>query len=328
MSMGMRDKLLIALNTSPGPRTFKEYLSLSLKGFVMGIADLIPGVSGGTIAFVTGIYESLLDAISSLNKKTLVLFLTGEWSQALSQIHVRFLSVVIGSILLAIFSFARVMHYLMTTHSEHTWSLFFGLIAASIVVIFKELKNPKSLSNLSSLVFGAVLAWLIVGLIPVETPEDAWFIILCGFISISAMILPGLSGSFLLLILGKYEYITGAVKNPFAEGALPVLLLFVCGAVAGALGFTRVLNWFLKHYRNATMAFLTGILIGSMKKVWPWKVVLETKLIAGKERILREANILPDLNSDVLFQIALMLVGLIFVLLLDNLSRKNRMPLP
>lgn len=316
--------MLKALNASPGPKTPREYLTLSLKGFVMGLADLIPGVSGGTIAFVTGIYEQLLDAIGSLNKQTLMLFLKGHWSKALSQIHLRFLSVVIGSILFAIFSFARVMHYLMTEHTEYTWSLFFGLIAASIVVIFKELNNPKSFSSIANLVSGAVMAWVIVGLIPVETPEDAWFIALCGLISISAMILPGLSGSFLLLILGKYEYITGAVKNPFAEGALPILLLFVCGAITGALGFTRVLNWFLKHYRNATMAFLTGILIGSMKKVWPWKVVLETKMISGKERILREANVLPEMSSDVVFQVGLMVIGLVFVLLLDKLSRPNR----
>jgi putative membrane protein len=323
----MKDQLLNSINASPGPRSGREYISLSLKGFVMGIADLIPGVSGGTIAFVTGIYESLLDAISSLNKETLSLVLKGEFAQALSKIHIRFLTVVIGSILFAIFSFARVMHYLMTTHPEHTWSLFFGLIAASIVVIFKELQNPKKTSSVISLIVGAVFAWIIVGLIPVETPEDAWFIVLCGFISISAMILPGLSGSFLLLILGKYEYITGAVKNPFAEGAFPVLLLFVCGAIAGAMGFTRVLNWFLKHYRNETMAFLTGVLIGSMKKVWPWKVVLETRVISGKERILREANIWPELSSEVLMQIGLMIIGLIFVLLLDNLSRKNRQSL-
>lgn len=287
----------------------------------MGMADLIPGVSGGTIAFITGIYEQLLDAIGSINKKSVGMLLRGEVFEALKLIHVRFLGVLLGAILMAIFSFARLMHYLMNEHTILTWSLFFGLISASIIVVYRELENPRARGELAFLTGGAIIAFILVSLIPVETPEASWFIFLCGLISISAMILPGLSGSFLLLILGKYEFITGAVKSPFAPGSLLILLTFVGGALTGAAGFSRVLNWFLKHYRSFTMAFLTGILIGSMKKVWPWKEVLEVRLIGGKERIIREANILPEWGPELSFAIGLMIAGFFGVLLMDKVAR-------
>lgn len=314
-----------ALKASPGPRSLKEYGALFSKGVCMGVADLIPGVSGGTVAFITGIYEQLLDAIGSINKSFLQELKKGQIKQALALVHVRFLAVVLGAIITTIFAFARVMHYLMTEHTVWTWSLFFGLIGASIVVVFRELTAPFSWRQMLPLIGGTIAAYIIVSLIPVDTPETAWFLYLCGLISISAMILPGLSGSFLLLILGKYEFVTAAVKNPFAPGAFEILVLFVLGALTGAMGFTRILNWFLKHYRPETMAFLTGILVGSMKKVWPWKEVLETRLVGGKERVLREANILPELSQDTAIAVVLMVLGLVFVLVLDRLSQgKNQ----
>jgi putative membrane protein len=309
---------------SAGPNSRREAISLFLKGWCMGMADLVPGVSGGTIAFISGIYEQLLDAIGSINRKSLSLLLTGQFKAAFSEIHFKFLLILFGAILSAIFTFARVMHYLMNQHTILTWSLFFGLISASIIVVFKELKNPKGLRELAWIFIGTVNGVALVSLIPVETPEHLSFIFLCGLISISAMILPGLSGSFLLLILGKYEYVTGAVKAPFAEGNFVVLLMFTMGAVTGAMGFSRVLNWFLKHYRCETMAFLTGILIGSMKKIWPWKEVLETRIISGRERVLREVNVLPELGAELYLAIFLMIFGFLGVLLLDHLSRQRK----
>ena len=164
---------------------------------------------------------------------------------------------------------------------------------------------------------------MMVSLIPVDTPDAFWFIYLCGIIGITAMILPGLSGSFLLLILGKYEYITGALKNPFAEGAPLILIVFLMGTATGLLSFSKILNFFMKNYRVKTMAFLTGILIGSMKKVWPWKEVLESKIVRGKTKIIREMNIMPtEFNNEVVVAIALMLIGFIFVLVLEKKSTK------
>jgi len=307
-----------ALKASPGPIEKKDYVVLYLKAFLMGMADLIPGVSGGTIAFITGIYESLLDAVGSVNKRSLSALFRFDVKGFLSIVHIRFLVPLVFGMLSAIFLLARLMHYLMNDHPIPTWATFFGLIAASIVVVFKQLDNPKEMGNIISLLVGAVFAWIMVSLIPVDTPTDSWFIYLCGIIGISAMILPGLSGSFLLLILGKYEFITGAVKSPFVDGHMVILLTFVAGSLTGVAGFSRVLNWFLKHYRSQTMAFLTGILIGSMKKVWPWKEVLETKVVRGKTRILREANILPEsFDSQVVLALALAIIGFIAVIWME-----------
>lgn len=311
--------------SSPGPREKKDFFFLYLKAFCMGIADLIPGVSGGTIAFITGIYESLLEAVASVNKDFFTAVLKLDLKRAISIVHIRFLLPLIFGILSAIFLLARLMHYLMNEHPIPTWATFFGLIAASIVVIFKQLEAPMRFGNLVSLVVGIIFAWFMVSLIPVETPTAPWFIYLCGIIGISAMILPGLSGSFLLLILGKYEFITGAVKSPFAEGNLSILLTFVAGSLTGVVGFTRILNWFMRNLRSQTMAFLTGILIGSMKKVWPWKEVLETKVVRGKIRILRDANIIPDsFDQQVMIAIILSIIGFVTVLLLEVYGKRSK----
>lgn len=312
-----------AINASPGPKTKYDFLILYLKAFCMGVADLIPGVSGGTIAFITGIYEGMLDAVSSVNKRSLAALLRLDFKGFLSVVHIRFLIPLFGGILSAVFLLARLMHYLISEKPIPTWATFFGLIGASIIVIFRELDHPKAAKNLIPLVVGAVFAWIMVSLIPVNTPTDSWFIYLCGVIAITAMILPGLSGSFLLLILGKYEFITGAVKSPFSDGHMIILLTFVAGTVTGIMGFTRILNWFLKHYRSQTMAFLTGILIGSMKKVWPWKEILETKVIRGKVRVLRDANIMPhEFNAQVALAIILCITGFVAVLWMESKSRK------
>jgi putative membrane protein len=314
-----------AWEKNPGPRTKAEFITIYAKGFAMGIADIIPGVSGGTIAFITGIYENLLDAVGSLNKDFFKSLLSFNLKQAIGTAHLRFMLPVGFGILSAIFSLARVMHFLMGNYPVLTWSAFFGLIAASILVVFKELKNPKELTNLMSMLVGAVFAYIMVSLIPVSTPESSWFIFLCGVIGISAMILPGLSGSFLLLILGKYEFITGAVKNPFNVANFTILITFAMGAGTGLLGFSRLLNWFLKHYRCQTMAFLTGILIGSMKKIWPWREVLETSVIRGKVRVLRDALIVPQqFDAQFFGALALIVAGFILVMALESYSSRRK----
>lgn len=313
-------------NQGYGPRTRTEYVVLYLKGFAMGVADLIPGVSGGTIAFISGIYENLLEAISSINKELLQKIFSLRIKEALCAIRLRFLVPLFFGILTAMFSLARVMHYLMHEHPILTWSLFFGLIAASILIVGKELPSLRSLKTIGLIILGAVAAYVIVSLIPVDTPNDWWFIILCGLISISAMILPGISGSFLLLILGKYAYITGAVKNPFAPGAFEIMLLFVVGAGVGAIGFSKFLNWCFKHYHNATMALLTGFLIGSMKKVWPWKEVTESIVVRGEVRVIQEANIMPPaFDAHFALAVFLMIAGFALVLTLEYVS-KDRNP--
>ncbi len=314
-----------AIDVTPGPRTKSEYLKLYCKGFCMGTADLIPGVSGGTIAFITGIYENLLDAITSINKDFFVKVLTLKWAEALAQVHIRFLVPLAFGMITAILSLARLMHYLINHQPIPTWAAFFGLIAASTIVIWKDIDKPFKPQNFFFIVLGAVIAWVLVSLIPVTTPFEWWFIYLCGVIGITAMILPGLSGSFLLLILGKYEYITGAIKNPFLVENMATIGIFLCGTISGLLGFSKILNYFMKHYRAQTMSVLTGILIGSMKKVWPWKEVIETRIVRGKVKVLRDANVFPsEIGTETYIAIALIILGFISVLLMENYGSKRQ----
>ena len=270
-----------ALHASPGPRSKRDYITLYIKGLVMGIADLIPGVSGGTIAFITGIYESLLAAASSVKKDVFGDLLKFDVKNAVSKVHTRFIITLGLGIGTAIFSFSRLMHYLINTHPIPTRSAFFGLIGASSIILFRQLQS-KGITSLAFILLGTVLAYIFVSLVPVETPTDFWFIYLCGAIAVTAMILPGISGSFLLLILGKYEYVTGAIKSPFAEANIGILLIFMAGMITGLLSFSNLLHSLMKSYREPTMAFLTGILIGSLKKIWPWKIVVESKTIRDK----------------------------------------------
>lgn len=307
-----------AFEATPGPRSFKEFLFLWLKGFAMGTADLIPGVSGGTIAFITGIYEKLLAAVASLTRHAFYDLTRLKIKSFISQVHIRFIMTLMAGIFCAIFLLARFMHFLLTYYPDPTWGLFFGLIFASIFMIWRQIAGAFYLSRLFFIFCGAVLAYQVVGLIPVETPDAAWFIFLCGVIGISAMILPGISGSFLLLLLGKYELITLALKNPFIAANFQILALFAMGAFCGLLGFSKFLNWLMREFRPATMAFLTGILIGSLRKVWPWKEVLEYRIIGGQERIVREANIIPGQWEVMeLITIATMALGIILVFLLE-----------
>ncbi len=317
-------KLKTAWFASPGPSNLNEFIALWLRAFLMGIADLIPGVSGGTIAFITGIYDQVLGAVASIDKEAISYLLKGQIFKFLGKIHLRFIATLASGILLAIFSLATVMHWLLLNHPIPTWAAFFGLITASIPVLFKSLPEPRAWQTWSWIAFGALFGYIIVSLIPVDTPDASWFIFLCGVIGITAMILPGISGSFLLLILGKYEFITGAVKAPFVQGNLQVLIIFACGTATGLLGFSKILKWFLDHYKNATMAFLTGILIGTLKKVWPWKETLESVIIRGKVRILREANILPaEFRSEEALALVLAILGFALVILLESRSNKK-----
>jgi putative membrane protein len=302
----------------------KKQVSLVLKGFAMGIADIVPGVSGGTIAFITGIYDDLLASISSVDKKFISYLLKFEIKNALNHINASFLIPLLIGITFAIISMSKVMHFFMHSYPIYTWSLFFGLIAASIRYIGKQIQNRSNPKNTITTACGAIIAALVVSLIPVETPTSNIYIFGSGMIAICAMILPGISGSFILLILGKYAFVTGAVKAPFATGSLPIIIVFASGCLIGLLSFSKVLNWLLKNYHNLMMCFLTGFMIGSMKKIWPWKQTLESKVIRGKIYILKEANILPSsLDQTVIVAIILMLVGFSLVLLLDKIANKK-----
>ena len=307
--------------TSPGPKTFTEHAYLFFKGVGMGTADIVPGVSGGTIAFITGIYEALLTAIASINSRLVLQVLRLNLKQALAGLHLRFLVTLVCGIALAVISTSHLMHYLLTEHAVQTWSVFFGLITASILVVAHSIN--KRFTTFPALILGAILAYGITGLIPLYTPEEPWFIFFSGMIAICAMILPGLSGSFILLILGKYAFITAALRNPVNPDNLEIILIFITGCLVGILGFSRILRYGLARWHDYTLALLTGIMLGSMRKVWPWKITLESQIIRGKEHVLREENVWPLLDFEFGIALLLMLTGFTLVMLLDKISRQR-----
>jgi putative membrane protein len=310
-----------AFFASPGPLSIRKAANLALKGVCMGSADVIPGVSGGTIALITGIYENLIGALRSIDIQMLHKILAFDIKGAVAEVHVRFLLTLFSGIIVAILSLARLMNYLLHYHPVPTWSLFFGLIAASTVMISKHVKNWFGKAGVS-FVTGIIAATIIVNLIPIQTPENLWFIFLCGIVAICAMILPGISGAFILLILGKYEYITAALKNPFIPHNFMVIAVFCVGCLIGLVGFSRVLNYLLNNFHNLTLAFLAGLIAGSLQKIWPWKEVIETQVIRGKIHVIWGGPVVPSvIDQQVLMAVCLAALGFLAVFVIERLSQ-------
>lgn len=268
----------------------RNYLLLVIKGCCMGAADVVPGVSGGTIAFITGIYEELINSIKSIDLAALKLLFQLNFAGFWKKINGSFLLAVIGGIGISIFSLARVMSYLLSHHPIEIWSFFFGLIIASAWLVSREIRKWDIFTFLA-LAAGCVSAYTITVLSPASTPQTWWFIMLSGAIAICAMILPGISGAFILLLLGKYMYIMAAVS----ELRIGIILLFAAGAVIGIITFSHFLSWLLKNYHTLTIALLTGFMIGSLNKVWPWKETLEFfRDTHGVQQVLIEKNVSPS----------------------------------
>lgn len=295
-------------------RTIKDYALLALKGMGMGAADVVPGVSGGTIAFIVGIYEELINSIKSINGNSLRLLFTGKIAAFWQAINASFLLAIVTGIGISVFSLAKIVTYLLTYQPILVWSFFFGLVTASTWFVAKDVKTWNAKSIISFLA-GAVLAFYITVATPADTPTHPGFIFLCGAIAICAMILPGISGSFILVLLGKYFYIMEAVKSL----RLSVLLVFLGGAAIGITSFSRLLSYALRHFHDLTIAILSGFMLGSLNKVWPWKETLETYTDShGVVRPLIEQNILPD--QQIPAAVALMLIGFFLVYGLEKLS--------
>lgn len=253
-------------------RTIKDYIMLAVRGIGMGAADAIPGVSGGTIAFMTGIFEELVASINAINAKAIRLLLSGDIKAFWQHINGNFLAAVGLGILISVATLAKLMLYLLGHHPIETWGFFFGLIVASSIFILKDIRKWTPLSVLM-MVFGIVLGVTVCTLSPTETPNDLWFIFLSGAIAICAMILPGISGSFILLILGKYEYIMGAISGLTSGDIatnLPVIAVFGLGAATGIISFSKFLHWLLGRFHRETLLVMAGFIIGSLVKVWPW----------------------------------------------------------
>ena len=265
-------------------------LLLMLKGCAMGMADVVPGVSGGTIAFVSGIYEELLGSIRRFDLEAVRLLLRGRFRALWQHINGAFLLPVALGIGVAIFSLAKLMTWLLAAHPIEIWSFFFGLIIASALLVARQIGRWNG-ATVPALAAGIVVAAWITVATPAQTPDAGWFVMLSGAVAICAMILPGISGAFILLLLGKYQYLLTAV----GDLDLSVLLLFAVGAVAGILSFSRLLSWLLDRWHDATVAVLMGFMLGSLNKVWPWKETLSTLIDShGKILPLVERNVSPD----------------------------------
>lgn len=311
-------------------RSLKDYMVLVLKGMGMGAADVVPGVSGGTIAFITGIYEELINSIKSITPHNLLLlFRKGGLRLFAEAVNLRFLVCVVLGVGISFLSLAKLMKYLLANHPVLIWAFFFGLILASAWYVAKTVPRWGWLTALCC-TLGAASGYLITVSTPAQTPETLWFICLSGAIAIVAMILPGISGSFILLLLGKYHF----MMNAIADLQLPVIAVFAIGAAIGLIAFSHALSWLLKHHKGLTVALLTGFMLGSLNKVWPWKVVQQTITDAhGNVRPLVEANVLPstyELHTQQPAQlgwaIALMLLGLAVIIAIERLALRNEAP--
>ncbi len=307
-------------NQSLTERSLKDYLGIILRGFLMGASDVVPGVSGGTMAFILGIYEELIDAIKSIDLKFIKLILTFKFKEAFDILPWKFLSSVFIGIMLAVFSLARLLEWLLENKPVHLWSFFFGLVLASILMVARRIPRWTALTLAVSLL-AAIGAYWLVGLVPTETPTDWWFVFLSGAIAICAMILPGISGSFILVLLGKYEFILGAVnRHDFI-----ILGIFALGASIGITSFAQFLSWLFKKHHNLTIAMLTGLMLGSLRKIWPWKETLAFMTNRHGEQIpIEQINILPaTFTSEVAAAIGLAFIGFMVVFTIERLANRQ-----
>lgn len=305
----------------------KSQLLLFLKGFAMGSADVVPGVSGGTMALITGIYTQFLDAIKSVDAAAVKNLLQLRFKAAFATIHWKFLLVLLSGIFSAILFFTRVIPLpeLIHTHPVQVYGLFFGLILGSVFVVGKDVGTLDLQAALYT-VLGVFIGFWVVNLVPTETPDHPLFIFFAGSVAICAMVLPGISGSFILLILRKYDYVLGQFSllgGPDTLSAIGVLVPFGLGVLTGIALFTRFLSWLLHHYGKPTMAVLIGFMIGSLWVIWPWQNrVYET--VRGEDKLIHSEPMLPAVGPDLWIGVAMMAVGLALVLTLERLAQSRK----
>lgn len=321
----------------------KDRVLLFVKGMAMGAADVVPGVSGGTMAFITNIYERL---ISSLNKIDLTAFkylAKGRLKDLFDRVNGFFLITLLLGVLTAVFTLAKLVLFLLNNHPILVWSFFMGLIMASAYVVAQRIKKWQ-IGVIIAIISGTVIAYLITETGIVETPDKGIYIFIAGLISIMAMILPGISGSFILVVMNKYQLIISSMSSlaealkeslsrlingqwgqlgaAFQQADVLPLVFFYTGTITGLLTFAKVLNWLFQRYHDLTVAMLTGFLIGSLNKVWPWKETLSYYTDRhGEKKPLDQENILPEsLNGEVWMALGLIILGFILVVLIERTS--------
>jgi putative membrane protein len=310
--------------SSDGQDGYGYWVKLYLKGMLMGAAEVVPGVSGGTIAFITGIYERLLGAISSFSPRLLKLLQSKGISAAWSRLDGTFLVVLLVGMATSIFTVARVISHTLMTQPVIIWAFFFGLILASIYLVALEIK-AWTIGVLATLLSGALIGAILTHVVPITAEPGYLFIFLGGAIAVCAWILPGLSGSFILLLLGLYAHVLNAINS------LDLLFLgtLALGCIIGLVSFSHLLTWMFQHYRNETLGLLAGFMIGALAKVWPWKHTLSYQMGRNGEQIpLLEETVLPatyqeitGTDPQVAIAVGICLVGLVLVVVMERMTR-------
>ena len=308
----------------------RSNMLLALKGMAMGIAEVIPGVSGGTIAFITGIYEKLIDTIKTVLGLDWIRALPKDglkttWEKINGNFVVFLLAGMAAGVIVGVFG----VTYLLENYPVLLWAFFFGLIIASAIYIGRQV-NTWKIAEIVALVVGTVVAYWITVASPAQGIQALWFVFIAGTIAISALILPGISGSFILLLMGMYTFIIPTVKEAlktFAADKLIVVAVFALGCLLGLATFSRLLSWTFKHYRNITLALLTGFMLGSLNKIWPWRNVLQTRIDSSREEVpFLEKSVLPgqfEGEPMVIGVILLMLIGFATVFAMERFGKKT-----
>src|SRR5690554_661686 len=317
-------------------RNLLQYLLITAKGLAMGAADVVPGVSGGTIAFISGIYEELIETIHKIDLGFFRIWKQQGFQASWQHYNLSFLLALFSGVFISILSFAKLITWLLEVYPIMVWSFFFGLVVASIVYVGKQVARWH-LSTISALVIATAISYVITIAEPVASPDSSWFLFLAGFIAIIAMILPGISGAFILLLLGAYTTVIGlvtqliegvsALNSSQILGAVGKISIFALGAIVGLKIFSRALNWMFKHHKNLILAVLTGFMIGALNKIWPWKKVLQYRTNhAGDQIPFLEKSILPqnfDGNPYFLYAITFAIIGFLTIFLLEIIANKK-----
>lgn len=304
-------------------RRFKDYAIISFKGLAMGAADAVPGVSGGTIAFISGVYEELITTISNINPSLFkTLFSKGIktfWKEA----NANFVLALLSGIIISYVSFMKLAKYLLENEPVLIWSFFFGLIIASIYFVGKQITTWNA-TTVIALIIGATIAYIISSLPTMATNKNDWFLFVAGAIAICAMILPGISGSFILIVLGAYKTLSGAIHDV----NIKKICIFFCGALIGLISFSHVLKWLFKNYKNATLALLTGFIFGSLDKVWPWKKTLTWHTDSkGIKTPLLDQSVSPftfEGDNQLVLAIILAITGFLTIFILEKVGSKKQ----
>ncbi len=304
-------------------RKVKDYIVIGLKGMAMGAADVVPGVSGGTIAFISGIYEELLGSISNVNLGLFKTLKNEGFKAAWKQLNGNFLLSLFAGIFISILSLAKAIKYLLENEPILLWSFFFGLVLASIIYIAKQISKWNVIAIIL-LILGAFLAYYITTLNPLVSEESSpLYILFAGAIAICAMILPGISGSFILVLLGAYQPVLEALNNKDFK----TIFIFMAGAIIGLLSFSKVLKWLFAHYKNYTLAALTGFIMGSLNKIWPWKETLTWRTNSHGIKVpFNQQSVTPfsfDGDAQLTLAIVLAVVGFVLILGMERLAVKR-----